>query len=186
VIWRTYGTTGVAVIGEDGPMISRLTVLGSCGAWPEPGRAGSGFLLEHDGYRVVLDLGYGTLPRLLSLLGSPYAEGLDAVVVTHEHPDHMLDLQPLFRARWFGRHRGLRPLPLYVPAGVLAAVALVERDELNTVRQVFAWHELPAAAPYDVGPFRFSSLALPHFRTERRGTAVHARADRRVHRRHRT
>lgn len=144
-------------------MISRLTVLGSCGAWPEPGRAGSGFLLEHDGCRVVLDLGYGTLPRLLSLLGSPHAEGLDAVVVTHEHPDHMLDLQPLFRARWFGRHRGLRPLPLYAPAGVLVAVARVEQDELDTVRQVFDWHELPATAPYDVGPFRLSSWALPHF-----------------------
>ncbi len=34
-----------------------LTVLGSCGAWPEAGRACSGFLLSYDGFRVVLDLG---------------------------------------------------------------------------------------------------------------------------------
>ena len=53
----------------------RLTVLGGCGAWPEPGRACSGFLLEHDGFRVVLDLGYGTLPRLLALLGSTTGDG---------------------------------------------------------------------------------------------------------------
>ena len=65
-------------------MESWLVVLGSCGAWPEPGRACSGFLLEHDGFRVALDLGYGTLPRLLSLLGSPTAAGIDAVVVTHD------------------------------------------------------------------------------------------------------
>lgn len=115
-------------------MISQLTVLGSCGAWPEPGRACSGFLLEHDEFRVAIDLGYGTLPRLLSLLGSPYAAGLDAIVVTHEHPDHMLDLQPLFRARRLGRHRGLPPLPLYAPAGVLDAVARVEQDEIAAKR----------------------------------------------------
>lgn len=42
---------------------SRLVVLGSCGAWPEPGRACSGLVLKHGGTRVVLDLGYGTLPR---------------------------------------------------------------------------------------------------------------------------
>jgi len=44
----------------------RVTVLGSCGAWPEAGRAASGFLLEYDGFRLILDLGYATLPRLLA------------------------------------------------------------------------------------------------------------------------
>ncbi len=42
----------------------RLTVLGSCGAWPEAGQACSGYLIEHDGFRLVVDLGYATLPRL--------------------------------------------------------------------------------------------------------------------------
>src|SRR6202012_1556923 len=44
----------------------QLTVLGSCGAFPEPGRACSGFAIDWDGYRLVLDLGYATLPRLLA------------------------------------------------------------------------------------------------------------------------
>jgi deoxyxylulose-5-phosphate synthase len=48
---------------------------------PEGGRACSGFVLEHQGFRVVLDLGYGTLPRLLGLLGSPGGEGIDAEVI---------------------------------------------------------------------------------------------------------
>src|SRR5689334_17708719 len=60
-----------------------LTVLGSCGGYPEPERACSGFLVEWDDFRLVLDLGYGTLPRLLS--AGPL---VDAVVITHEHPDH--------------------------------------------------------------------------------------------------
>jgi len=140
---------------------SRLTVLGSCGAWPEPGRACSGYLLEHDGYRVALDLGYGTLPALLELLDSVHADGLDAIVVTHEHPDHAIDLHGLFRARWFGRRDG-PGIPLYAGAGVLDAVARIEQDDVTTIRRVFDWHELPAA-PYEVGPFRLSSWALPHF-----------------------
>ena len=36
-------------------MHSQLTVLGGCGAWPEPGRACAGFLLEHDGVRIAID-----------------------------------------------------------------------------------------------------------------------------------
>jgi hypothetical protein len=36
----------------------RFTVLGGCGAWPEAGQACSGFLIEYDGFRLVLDLGY--------------------------------------------------------------------------------------------------------------------------------
>jgi hypothetical protein len=55
-------------------MTSRLVVLGSCGAWPEPARACSGFVLEQGGARIVLDLGYGPPPRLLALLGSSAAE----------------------------------------------------------------------------------------------------------------
>ncbi len=142
-------------------MSSRLTVLGSCGAWPEAGRACSGFLLEYNGFRVVLDLGYGTLPRLFTLLDSSVGDGIDAVIVTHEHPDHMVDLHGLFRARWFGR-RVAPAIPLYAPAGVLARVAGLEDLEPTTIAKVFDWHPLPAA-PYDLGPFQLHSIALPHF-----------------------
>jgi ribonuclease BN (tRNA processing enzyme) len=139
----------------------RLVVLGSCGAWPEPGRACSGFLLEHAGARVVLDLGYGTLPRLLALLGSGSADGLDAVIVTHAHPDHMVDLHGLLRARWFG-HRSAPPLPLYCPEPVMTRLAALEDDGPEVVRRAFDWHPLPAA-PRPVGPFRLESMLLPHY-----------------------
>ncbi len=59
---------------------SRLTVLGSCGAWPEPDRACNGYVLEHAGFRIVIDLGDGTVTRLLQHLSSTAADGIDAVV----------------------------------------------------------------------------------------------------------
>ncbi|MET9631431.1 MBL fold metallo-hydrolase [Lentzea sp. NPDC006480] len=132
----------------------RLTVLGSCGAYPEPGRACSGFAVEDAGYRVVLDLGYGTLPRLLDL----WPAGPDAVVITHEHPDHCADLHGLFRTRYYGERRRL---PLYCPPGVLDRLQGLEPDA--PLREVFEVHELPGR--HEVGPFRLTGVDLPHFVT---------------------
>jgi ribonuclease BN (tRNA processing enzyme) len=140
---------------------SRLVVLGSCGAWPEPGRACSGFVLEHGGTRVVLDLGYGTLPRLLALLGSSAADGIDAVIVTHAHPDHMVDVHGLFRARWFGR-RGAPAIPLFAPQPVWARLVSLEDDGEDVVRRVFDWSPLPAGSRA-IGPLRLDSMLLPHY-----------------------
>jgi ribonuclease BN (tRNA processing enzyme) len=142
-------------------MDSRLVVLGSCGAWPEPGRACSGFVVEHAGARIVLDLGYGTLPRLLGLLGSSAADGIDTVIVTHAHPDHMVDLHGLLRARCYGR-RLAPPIPLHAPEPVLTRLIGLEDDGVEVVRRAFDWHPLPAA-PRQIGPFRLESMLLPHY-----------------------
>ncbi len=142
-------------------MRSRVVVLGGCGAWPEPGRACSGFLLEHDGFKVALDLGYATLPRLLALLGSATAVGLDAVIATHDHPDHVVDLHGLFRALLYGGRQD-SPISLYAPDAVLERIAGLEDSDRSVPEQVFAWQPLPAGA-YEVGPFRLESWALPHY-----------------------
>jgi ribonuclease BN (tRNA processing enzyme) len=142
-------------------MPGQLTVLGSCGAWPEPNRACAGFLLEHAGFRMVLDLGYGTLPRLLAALGSTTADGLDAVIVTHQHPDHMADLHGLLRARWFGR-RGAAAIPLFAPAGVVARLVELDEGDRTAIRKVFDWNPIPAP-PQHAGPFALTSIPVPHY-----------------------
>lgn len=143
--------------GQNAQVRSRLVVLGSCGGWPEAGRACSGYLLEHAGTRIVLDLGYATLPRLLTWLGSPAADGIDAVVITHAHPDHLVDLHALLRARWFAR-RGSAPIPLYAPAAVLQ---VLEDGDPAVVASVFTWRALPAD-PQQLGVFALESWPLPH------------------------
>ncbi|GAB7189220.1 hypothetical protein ATKI12_9094 [Kitasatospora sp. Ki12] len=135
----------------------RLTVLGTSAAYPEAGRAASGFLLEHDGYRLALDLGYATFPRLLHHTG---ALGLDAVVITHAHPDHCADLSALCRARYFAAPRPPR-LPLYCPPGVVERVQAMEPSE--DLHDVFDVHPLPAApATHRLGPLRLDTAGLPH------------------------
>lgn len=118
--------------------------------------------LVPQGFRVLLDLGYGVLPRLFEALGSSVGDGLDAAIITHEPPDRTSDLHGLFRARWFGRPGAPAP-PLFSPPGVLERVAEVEDDDLSTIHEVFRWHQLPAE-PYDLGPFRLESMALPRRR----------------------
>src|SRR5262245_17826396 len=132
-----------------------LTVLGSCGGFPEPGRACSGFAVDWDGFRLVIDLGYATLPRLLALWPDSV---IDAVVVTHEHPDHCIDLHGLFRMRHYGAPVRSR-LPLYCPPGVLDRLAGLEPDvDLNAV-----FDQYPLPGSHVVGPFELRAVPLPHF-----------------------
>ena len=67
-----------------------LTVLGSNGLYPTPGRACSGYLLESDSgnTRIVIDMGSGTLERLISIAKPDEISGL---VLSHLHYDHMSD-----------------------------------------------------------------------------------------------
>jgi ribonuclease BN (tRNA processing enzyme) len=135
----------------------RLSVLGGCGAWPQAGEACSGFLVEHDGFRLLLDVGYATVPRLLSRLP---AEQVDAVFVSHGHPDHCADLNPLLRARALGG-RASSPLPVYAPAGALDAVLALDRPGM--LDDAYALHELVVGAPFELGPFRAETRLLPHW-----------------------
>ncbi|XVV13759.1 MBL fold metallo-hydrolase [Actinoplanes sp. CA-131856] len=135
----------------------RLSVLGACGAWPQADEACSGFLVEHQGFRLLLDLGYATLPRLLKRIA---AEQVDAVFVSHGHPDHCADLNPLLRARVLGG-RDSRPLPVYAPAGALDAVLALDRPGM--LDGAYVVHEVVPGAPFEVGPFRAETRLLPHW-----------------------
>jgi ribonuclease BN (tRNA processing enzyme) len=136
-----------------------LHVLGSCGAWPEAGRAATGFLVGHDGFNVAVDLGTGTLANLERLV--PH-ERLDAILITHKHLDHCLDLYPLTVARVFHREP-LDPLPLYAPAGVFERIAALEDAEgVEEMRRLFDVRVIEPGAVFEVGPFRVSTRLLPH------------------------
>jgi ribonuclease BN (tRNA processing enzyme) len=135
----------------------RLTVLGACGAWPGAGLACSGYVVEHDGFRLLLDPGYATLPRLLTHMD---AADVDAVAVTHGHPDHCADLNPLLRSRALAS-RPAPPLPVYAPPGSLDAVLALDRPGM--LSHAYTWHELNADETVPIGPFRLRTRLLPHY-----------------------
>ncbi len=136
----------------------RLTVLGGCGAYPEAGQACSGYLVEHDGFRLLVDLGYAVVPRLFELIT---AAELDAVFITHGHPDHCADLNPLLRARVLGGE-ALPPLPVHALPGALDAVLALDRPGMLAAGYVL--HEVNPGSSLDIGPFGARTRLLPHSR----------------------
>jgi len=94
----------------------RLTVVGCSGSFPGPESPASCYLVEAGGTRILLDLGNGALGRL-----QRYASlaRIDAILISHLHPDHCLDLCAY---HVFRKHRPtgppLPPIPVYGPPGV--------------------------------------------------------------------
>lgn len=133
----------------------KLTVLGGQGAYPTPGHGCSGYLLQHDGFRLLLDPGYATLPVLLDTIGDA---AVDAVFVSHEHGDHCADLNPLLRVRHLN---GLDPLRVYALPGATDAVLTLDTS-MNLTEDAEV-HEVRAGDRLSVGPFELRTCALSHF-----------------------
>ena len=135
----------------------RLTVLGSCGAWPEAGQACGGYLVEHEGFRLVVDLGYATFPRLLEFAA---AAAIDAVVISHGHPDHCADLNPLLRARALPGDP-VAALPVHALPGALDAVLALDRPGM--LADAIDLQVIRPGEPLGLGPFRVTTRMLPHW-----------------------
>ncbi len=135
----------------------QVTVLGGCGAWPAAGQACSAFLIEHEGYRLLLDLGYAVVPRLLERVD---ATDIDAVYITHGHPDHCADLNPLLRARAL-RDEPAGPLDVYAPPGALNAVLALDRPGM--LSSAYRLHEFEPGDALRLGPFAAATCLVPHW-----------------------
>lgn len=133
-----------------------LTILGGAGVWPTARQACGGYLLEHDGYSILIDPGYGVLPRLLAVRG---VGSVDAVLVSHGHLDHCADLNPLLRARAMGT-AAYDPLPVFAPTDALKRIFAAER--VKAVARAADVANLVDGASIELGPFRVEIAMLPH------------------------
>lgn len=135
----------------------RMTVLGSAGSYPAPGHACSSYLVESQGYRLLVDCGNGSLANLMQLAD---LDSVSAVVVTHRHVDHMADLVGLYHLRRFHGEQSER-LPVYAPASVFDVMdALLPGDDV--LRDVCRFETVSAGQRLALGPLDVSLFAADH------------------------
>lgn len=137
----------------------RLRVLGSNGPYPTPGHPCSGYLVEAGGTRVMLDAGPGTTAALQEAVPDCH---LDALVVTHAHPDHCSDVFHLFNLYRFGPFPR-SGLPALAPEGVASALAaFVGAGDGHAFHRVFAWQTVGPGNTVTVGSLDLAFASTQH------------------------
>lgn len=137
-----------------------LTVLGACGTYPGPGGACSGYLLRHEGFTLWIDAGHGTLSNLQRHV--PASE-VDAVFISHAHPDHFVDLYPFFYALTC-RPDCSGTVPVYGPAPAQERIGLMlsKKDGKEIFSRVLPWQRFAAGEVVEAGPLSLRAFGSAH------------------------
>jgi ribonuclease BN (tRNA processing enzyme) len=138
----------------------QVQVVGCSPAWPNPGGAQSGYLVDG---RVLLDCGPGVLGRLRTQNGS--WPDVDAIVITHFHLDHWGDVVPWVWGRMFGLGKALHTPELWVPpngkeelelfGGTFGTPWMFERT--------FEIREYPEEEPFTVSGLEIRATRVQHY-----------------------
>jgi ribonuclease BN (tRNA processing enzyme) len=144
-------------------MQMRLTVVGCSPAWPNPGGAQSGYLVEDEG-RVLLDCGAGVLAKLREHEDSDWPR-VDAICLTHFHLDHWGDIVPWVWALWFGPASDHPRPELWVPPGGVRLLGELGQ-RLGTpdmFEQAFDLREYEACKEFEAAGFRITPRRVLHY-----------------------
>lgn len=140
----------------------RLTVLGRSPALPNPGEACAGYLVEGGDARVLLDIGPGVVAQLLR---RTQPQQLDAVVVSHMHSDHMLDLVTLRYAYPWRALPADERLRVVVPPGSAEQLLDLARGAggKRHLEDVFRLTEHDGRSPMTFGRLTLTPVPTQHF-----------------------
>jgi ribonuclease BN (tRNA processing enzyme) len=147
----------------------RITVLGKSPSWQDADGACSGYLVEEQGFRMLVDCGNGVFAKLRRFVDYP---DVDAVVISHLHADHFLDLVPFSYALRFAP--GRQPAPgapeperpvLHAPPGAQECFRSVTGawGSEDLIESAFALTEYDPAQVLHAGPLTIRFQPVPHF-----------------------
>src|SRR5690606_20203737 len=146
----------------------RVHIIGCSGSFAGPESAASSYLLEAEDeagrtWRVLMDLGSGAFGPLQSVIDPA---DLDAVVISHLHPDHYLDLTGLEVFWAYHSRTDLGQLPIHAPAPLPERLnAVLSREGCipdGVDRAPFEHHILADGARFTIGPFAFETRSVLH------------------------
>lgn len=145
----------------------KITVLGKSPSWQDAGGACSGYLIDAEAATVLLDCGSGVFGKLRAMRDH---REVDAIVISHMHGDHILDLIPFAYALQFGPSRvgpdsEPAPIRLLLPPGgrqVMGAICGTWGGE-DLIEKSFEVSEYQPGASFEVGGIVFTTAEVPHF-----------------------
>ena len=129
----------------------RVTVVGCAGSFPGPDSPASCYLLEAEGFRLVIDMGNGALGVLQRFAG---LFSIDAICVSHLHADHCADLGTYWVVRQYPDDGPKPPIPVHGPRGTAKRVADLGSAATDAVQARFTFRELEPGTT-ETGPFGF-------------------------------
>ena len=153
-----------------------ITVLGKSPSWQDANGACSGYLVEEDGRCLLLDCGNGVFSKLRRY--RDYCD-VDAVVISHLHADHFLDLVPFAYAltyaprqqpvpvdRWPGTDSPARPV-LHAPRGAAEIFRRIVGTWGNEdlIDKAFDLREFEPESVLEIGTLRIRFHEVPHYTT---------------------
>ncbi len=136
----------------------RLTVLGCAGSFPGPESACSAYLVEADGFRLLVDFGSGSLSALQRYAG---LKAVDAIILSHLHCDHMMDAVTYVVVRRYAPEGALPPLPVYAPAGAPERLAAAYSSDEGPLDDVYTFYGLQPGS-FPIGPFTVTVDRVNH------------------------
>lgn len=143
----------------------KVTILGASSVVPNPGGACTGLLVESGDTRLLIDCGPGVVSQLHTVMDSSC---LSAVVISHMHADHCLDLVTLRYALKYGPWQGDKTVkPLYLPPGGAAVLNPVgekfDEEGSDFFDETFAVHSYEPTKPLSIGPLRLTFTPTRHY-----------------------
>jgi ribonuclease BN (tRNA processing enzyme) len=157
----------------------QVTVVGWAGSFPSSASAASCYLIDADGFRLVLDMGNGALGALQRY--TPLTD-VDAVCISHLHADHCIDM--LSYSVFQNYHPGgPRPrIPVYGPAGTADRLDQALGAHSGSIAQAFDVRTVTPGT-LEIGPLAITTGRMRHpvetfgFRVEHRGRVLAYSAD---------
>lgn len=133
----------------------KLTIIGCWGGYPKANEASSGYLLEHEGFHLLVDCGSGVLSKMQEFI---QPEDLDAVILSHFHPDHNADIGVLQHARLIQGFLGkeMPVLPVYAHDGDTAEFKKLSYKNITEGRKYDPNLSL------NIGPFKITFIETVH------------------------
>jgi ribonuclease Z len=136
----------------------RITFLGTSAAAPAVERGATAIFVEHEGTNILLDCGEGTARQMLSMVGGP--RRLDALCISHEHPDHVCGVPGIFRQMALEQRSSV--LQVFGTSETLArAQALVAAGGIRFEFPV-KWEEVVPGQEWAVRNVLFKSFETSH------------------------